>query len=230
MLMMIQLEHFFLIHWHHTPNNNAIIDFPFFGAQVHILKTNIEYLLCPWLPCFWKTIQPLKTFSILKSSETCIQAPLSFYPTKYLSQRNEYKRIWMAACSTRGNKNAQGYQDHQNHSLFLLMFDIPICVKCLIPNEISSRKRLQARPTGLQTLFWANFPKFPSSCPCCININSAECFVHESLRDLLSQLCHPWTMAWFFWEREKYIWVFKNCWWVQKNRTWWKCSNSFSHT
>ena len=50
-------SNFFLVHWHHTPHNNAIIDFPFFGAQVHILKTNIEYLLCPWLPCFWKTIQ-----------------------------------------------------------------------------------------------------------------------------------------------------------------------------
>ena len=186
---------------------------------MHILETNIEYLLCPWLPCLWKTIQPLKMISILKSSETCIQAPLSFYPTKYLSQRNEYKRIWMAACSTRGNKNAQGYQDHQNHSLFLLMFDIPISVKCLIPNEISSR------PTRLQTLFWANFPQYPSSCPCCININSAECFVHESLRDLLSWLCHPWTIAWFFREWEKYIgaiWeAFKNYWLSQIDKTRW---------
>ena len=117
-------SNFFLVHWHHTPHNNAIIDFPFFGAQVHILKTNIEYLLCPWLPCFWKTIQPLKIISILKSSETCIQAPLSFYPTKYLSQRNEYKRIWMAACSTRCNKNGQGYQDYTK--------TIPFSFWCLI--------------------------------------------------------------------------------------------------
>ena len=186
---------------------------------MHILKTNIEYLLCLCLPCFWKTIQPLKTFSFLKSSETCIQAPLSFHPyewTKYLSQRNEYQRIWMAACSTRGNKNAQGYQDYTK--------TIPFSFWCLIFRYVWN---VWSRPTGLQTLFWANFPQFPSSCPCCININSAECFVHESLRDLLSQLCHPWTMARFFREREKYIWAiweaFKNCWFVQINKTWWKC-------